>query len=118
MKPEDFNPRDPDLADAPLKPEIMALHPAEYHDPVSGQTIEFENGYFSVLAENAYKKYANGAGDIDAYGKLMLVLTGLESGENALIEYAKTFVGELPYDSEPKNLAIGADCSAFFSTGI
>ena len=116
VKPEDFNPRDPDLGDVPLKPEIMDLHPVEYYDSSMGTTIELSKGTYSDLAEDAYERYGRYIGNhIDPYNNLLSVLSGegLEPGANLLVEYGKKFAGKLPYVWGGKKLHEGADCSGF-----
>jgi cell wall-associated NlpC family hydrolase len=116
VRPEDFDPSDPNLGNAPLKPEVMDLHPAYYYDPSTDSTIELSKGTYSSLAEDAYKRYGRYIGNqLDPYNNLVSILSGegLEPGSNLLVEYGKKFAGKLPYVWGGKKLEEGADCSGF-----
>ncbi len=43
----------------------------------------------------------------------VLAGVGMEEGDNYLVEYAKSFVGKLPYEKGGDDLTKGADCSGF-----
>ena len=43
----------------------------------------------------------------------VLAGVGMKEGDNYLVEYAKSFVGKLPYEVAGEDLTTGADCSGF-----
>jgi cell wall-associated NlpC family hydrolase len=42
----------------------------------------------------------------------------MKEGDNYLVEYAKSFVGKLPYEVAGKDLTTGADCSGLYRQSI
>ncbi len=103
--------------------ETIPTTPPDVSDPTS--SVYTQHPEFWDLYLKASDNYAN---KLDAKHEIdgkplkvnslknfenVLAGVGMKEGDNYLVEYAKSFVGELPYVKAGRDLAMGADCSGF-----